>query len=273
MTVPATAIAFVVRSHAQGGVALPSVASKLLPVVMAQQSSSTSLMMANAQVVKDCTGAALGFFGGIRTPASLLAGSSLAIMFTLVQKADRINEKLSRLERIVFVLYHILALMAFVLAMSVIVITTAASTTLLMGGSFNAEGISAHVFLTREMNFDFVVSRWSFMVSNLTFLGAVLGRTLLEFDLLKKDRRTGGMLVICSIGGLMAHLISYVNTSPGSSSSIVHTTGEVFRLLLNRAISGTTVRPMGTIALFASAGTILLMCKSLYKNIGNQFGE
>lgn len=61
--------------------------------------------------------------------------------------------------------------------------------------------------------------RWSFLCSLFCFLGMVAGRMLIEFDLLKsnnkdcdgKGRNERGLLVVCSIGALATHLLSYVN--------------------------------------------------------------
>jgi len=64
-----------------------------------------------------------------------------------------------------------------------------------------------------------VTVRWSFLCSLFCFLGMIASRLLIEFDLLKKDTNGGdsknkkeiALLVVCSLGALATHLLSYVN--------------------------------------------------------------
>lgn len=64
-----------------------------------------------------------------------------------------------------------------------------------------------------------ITVRWSFLCSLFCFLGMIASRMLIEFDLLKtnnndkdgKNKKDMALLVVCSLGALATHLLSYVN--------------------------------------------------------------
>jgi hypothetical protein len=64
-----------------------------------------------------------------------------------------------------------------------------------------------------------ITVRWSFLCSLFCFLGMIASRMLIEFDLLKRNNNDGdgknkkdmALLVMCSLGALATHLLSYVN--------------------------------------------------------------
>ena len=62
-----------------------------------------------------------------------------------------------------------------------------------------------------------VTVRWSFLCSLFCFLGMIASRMFIEFDLLSKQdhgnetKQDMAMLVLCSLGALATHLLSYVN--------------------------------------------------------------
>ena len=103
-------------------------------------------------------GDALGFFGGIRTPASFLAGSSLAAMFIFKTKATDLTSStadsgLSALERRVLGFYHLSSLLAFLLSLNTIASATIAHTSVLHG-RFNKFAETAYLMMRREFEYE-----------------------------------------------------------------------------------------------------------------------
>lgn len=96
-------------------------------------------------------GDALGFFGGIRIPASFLAGSSLAAMFIFKTKAD--NGELPKLERRVLGFYHLNSLLAFLLSLNTIATATVAHTAVLHG-RFDKMAETAYMMMRREFGYE-----------------------------------------------------------------------------------------------------------------------
>lgn len=96
-------------------------------------------------------GDALGFFGGIRIPASFLAGSSLAAMFIFKTKAD--DGELPKLERRVLGFYHLNSLLAFLLSLNTIATATIAHTAVLHG-RFDKMAETAYVMMRREFGYE-----------------------------------------------------------------------------------------------------------------------
>eukprot|EP00978_Attheya_sp_CCMP212_P047654 scaffold422906_cov114-Attheya_sp.AAC.1 len=151
-------------------------------------------------VLKDFSGAAAGYFGGVRIPASLIAGSSLGALFSLKGLLDNMEKK-SPTERLVIQIYHVMVLISFILSLSTIVVATAATVTI-MHGTFDVMAETAYILLRRELEFEFVSSRWAFLMSLFTFLVGVTGRVLLEFDLLTEKRRSLALGVVFSMTAL-----------------------------------------------------------------------
>ena len=200
---------------------------------------------AEAVVMKNFAGDALGFFGGIRIPATFLAGSSLAAIFTLKSAAGKLysdeeKSKMSRLEIAVVKFYHLVSLSAFVLSLNTIMTATSASTSILhgrfdplaetVGLTYNQSILQyiflcsllllfflcfqAYLLLKREFEYEFVSCRFSFLASTFCFIGIVMSRLLIEFELLKgsdEKKKDMAVMVTCSVGALAAHLFSYIN--------------------------------------------------------------
>jgi len=131
---------------------------------------------------KDYTDAAAGFFGGLRIPASLIAGASFGRLFALSQRPINSNG-----ERLLVVLHNVNMLVAFLLCLSTVIISTAANVSILHRG-FDPVASSGYVLLKREFGLQFLSCRLSFLSGCLSFLFGVFHRSLLEFQLLKPEK-------------------------------------------------------------------------------------
>ena len=188
--------------------------------------------------VVDYTDAAITYFDGIRTPSALIAGSALAALFSLASEARKSGENQHRqtaLENNVVISYHILALVSFLLSLNVVV-TATASGNLLMLGEVNGKATSLYHFLMREMEYDFVLARWSFFTGMFSFLGCMVSRCLIEFDLLKKERIRSAAMIVVSISALFFNLLSFTNERLVSHTNMLAMTIDVSRLFLQNAL-------------------------------------
>ena len=113
-------------------------------------------------VEKSYYGDALGYFGGIRIPASFLAGTSLAAIF--IRKG--LDKQGTPLEKNVIKFYHLTSLIAFLLSMNTIITATVAYTSILHG-RFNDVAETSYMLLKREFEYEFVSVRWAFITSML----------------------------------------------------------------------------------------------------------
>jgi hypothetical protein len=272
MTPFATAIAFIGSKPMQTAPGmLSSVPMKglrtavLLPFI--QKSRSTSL---NLTGMADYSSIAISYFSSIRIPAALIAGSSLVALFTLAEQA-RLGRKgaTSRLQGFVLLMYHILALAALVLSLNVIVTATATSNFLLLGTK-NTIAASAYHFLKREVEFEFALTRVSFHLGILSFLGCIGCRALLEFDLLTKERRRPALLVIFTMSSLMFHLFGFVNQRLVCWPNLPSMTIDVIKMYVRHALSTRHPAELASVAtLIGAFGTVIsLFLQSATAEIG-----
>ncbi|KAL7511130.1 hypothetical protein ACHAXN_008186, partial [Cyclotella atomus] len=264
--------------------------------------SKTSLDLSNAMfvrgggdvVLKNFYRDALGFFGGIRIPATFLAGSSLAAIFTLKSAAASLsndNGKLSKIERRAIKFYHLVSVMAFLLSLNTIILATSAYTSILHG-RFDQLAETAYLMMKREFEYEasyicidcrishntiltcsflFIAVRWSFLTSMFCFLGMITSRVLIEFDLLKVDasksstKRDVAALVVCSVGALAAQLMSYVNQNLWCWNSLIGMTVHVAKMVLNCAI--VEKNPMQIISVALTMASIFYVAKLAINDI------
>jgi len=188
----------------------------------------------------DYTNTAISYFTSIRIPAALIAGSSLAALFTLTDRIsdDKMQER-SRIETIVLIAYHILALASLLLSLNVVVTSTASANSILLAPQ-NPLAANAYEFLMRDFEFEFLVTRWSFFSSLFSFLGSLGGRCLVEFDLLCKRRVRSALLILFSVSALFFHLLSFVNSRLFTYPDMGAMTWAVFRMWWKRSIEGYT---------------------------------
>ena len=177
----------------------------------------------------DYSGVAISFFTSIRIPAALVAGSSLATMF-----ANPDPGRSSRLENRVMVLYHMCALLGFLLSLNV-VLTSTSTTTVLLLGMKNPLAHSAYELLRRELDYEFTSTRWSFFMALFSFITSVSGRVLVEFCLLRPQRWRTAILVVSAILSLAFHLLSVANRSLHCWPHLGAMTVDLCRLLWNQA--------------------------------------
>ncbi|KAL7530715.1 hypothetical protein ACHAXR_003638 [Thalassiosira sp. AJA248-18] len=230
---------------------------------------------ADAIVLHNFYGDALGFFGGIRIPATFLAGSSLAAVFTLKNAASSLSSggesdaKLSTLERRTLKFYHLVSLLAFLLSLNTIVTATSAVTSILHG-RFDQMAETAYMLMKREFEYEFVSVRWSFLTSIFCFLGMVTSRVLIEFGLLKEgsgkgSRKDVAMLVVCSVGALVSHLLSYVNQNLWCWRSLVGMTVYLAQLIVKRAF--VEMRPLQVVSVLCTMASVFYVGKLAAKDM------
>ncbi|CAB9511295.1 expressed unknown protein [Seminavis robusta] len=212
-----------------------------------QPDTPTTLHLSAAEVES----AALGFFNGIRTPSALLVGTSLTAFFTLVKETKKPQP--NRMRARLIALYHVLALVSLLLSLNVVITATAAGAVLLLD-DFNAEAVTPYVFMKNHMFYELLTTRWSFYVSLLSFLGAVTTRALIEFDLLERKRRKQAAVFLFSMGALVSHLISFINSTLYSSPNLAAMTVQVFKVVFVRAVrSRNPLDLLSVILLFLAA--------------------
>jgi hypothetical protein len=135
------------------------IAAALLPTAQAAAALPVPPLAAEsaAAAVKlmDCTAGAMSFFGNARVPATLLAGSALVTLFALSHVAA---EHPRRQEAVIRRIDAMFAMYSFLLSIVTVLITTTASTALLVG-KFDPMAPDIYSFLKREFQFEFVITR------------------------------------------------------------------------------------------------------------------
>jgi hypothetical protein len=173
----------------------------------------------------------------------------------MTKEVDELQDgKTTKMEILLLRLFHGLSLLSLLLSLNTIVSTTVAATTLLLG-QHNGLAANAYVFMNREIRYEFVTARWSFLSCLLTFIGSIAVRCFLEFDLLmkSKSRKRLALVVAFSTMALLTHLISYINSSLHCWNNLGEMTLDVFRLVLSRAWKNRKVLDLVSSALTISA--------------------
>eukprot|EP00581_Thalassiosira_minuscula_P000251 CAMPEP_0183739446 /NCGR_PEP_ID=MMETSP0737-20130205/57056_1 /TAXON_ID=385413 /ORGANISM="Thalassiosira miniscula, Strain CCMP1093" /LENGTH=330 /DNA_ID=CAMNT_0025974247 /DNA_START=34 /DNA_END=1026 /DNA_ORIENTATION=- len=235
---------------------------------------------ADAAVLKNFYGDALGFFGGIRIPATFLAGSSLAAIFTLKNEAvsnlsSSGDNKSSALERRMMKFYHLVSFLAFILSLNTIMTATSAHTSILHG-RFDQMAETAYMLMKREFEYEFVSVRWSFFMSIFCFLGMITSRVLIEFGLLEQSvsgsgkekssgRRDVAMLVVFSVGALASNLMSYINSTLYCWRNLTQMTVYLAQLLLKCAF--VEQRPLQVVSMICTLASIVFVGKLVVNDL------
>ena len=207
------------------------------------------------------TTAAINFFNGIRLPAILVAGASLAGIFAMTEGVNN-TSGMSKLQIFLLRLYHVTSLLSFCLSLSSIVTSTTATTLLLLSEFSMVSkvdkklGLDAYHFLRSNMNFEFLYTRWSFLVSVAFLIMSTTMRILLQFELFKPKRRLAGWSVVSTMAGVMTFIIGYANTTQHCWPSFWGLTKEIFQIIWKRAYINRQPMFLASLALF-TVGTLL----------------
>lgn len=205
----------------------------------------------------DCHSEAIAFFNSVRTPAALLLGSSLAAVYCFGGEWTRARK--TPLERGVYLIYHALSWVALLLSLNVVVTATATGNALLLG-SANPMAESTAVFLKREFAFEFATTRLSFFLSLFAFIQSIALRTVIVFDLLAKDRKLYGAVVLLATASLNFHVISLVNQKLVDYPNLTIMVLDMVRLYIRRAfLSNYLCELLSASTLLASLGLAALV--------------
>jgi hypothetical protein len=227
--------AFVVPTVARLGLP-PSTSGCAFSVLHTQalQYRTAVLLAIPPVAMADFSGAALSFFNNVRVPAALIAGTSFSSLFSLVKLVNS-EKPLPPLQSWLLKFYHIISLATLILSLNAVMTATAASTTLLLGDHVGM-ATSAYEFLNREIRYEFVTTRWSFLMANLFFIAGIATRAVLEFELLNAKRRRHAMVVVLAMTALLTHLLGYVNSTLHCWDSVAGMTWDVIKLIVGKAI-------------------------------------
>ena len=173
-------------SMAKAASQLPTMATSALLLRNCQSTTSTTAIgMTASRSIMDpaIQAAAMSFFTGVRIPATLIAGTSFAALFTMTDKG-RDTSGLSTTEILLLRLYHVLSLLSLCFSITTVVMSTSAGT-MLMLEKYQASGshVDVYRFLRECMDLEFSLTRFSFLTSVMCFLSAVTGRIIIEFNL------------------------------------------------------------------------------------------
>jgi hypothetical protein len=209
-------------------------------------------------VAADYSSTAIGYFDSMRVPAALIAGSSIAELFTQADKTkDREVNKRTQIESIVLIIYHSLALSSLLLSLNVVVVSTSTANSILFDCK-NPMATSVFALIKREYLFEFQLSRLSFFVGLFSFLASVATRALLEFELLRRRRLSSALFVLSSFGALFFHLLAFVNSRLFLYSNLAEMTWGVLGMWFKRSTTGG--RPSELASLCCLMGSI---CSSI----------
>ncbi|KAL7557069.1 hypothetical protein ACA910_009902 [Epithemia clementina (nom. ined.)] len=184
---------------------------------------------------------AINYFGSVRFPAMFIAGTAVASIFSLLAPATQPKQvsHLSTTEWIVLRFYHAIALLSFLLSMTTVVTTTTATTSLLLGNKVVGTTTpypDVYHFLRGAMNYEFILTRWSFLSSLLLFITGVASRFLLELQLLKPGRRLQASAVSLAFLTFLFAMVSQINCTLNCWPNLWSMTTELFQMFWNRTI-------------------------------------
>jgi hypothetical protein len=186
------------------------------------------------------TTAAINFFNGSQLPAIFIAGASLAGIFAMTEGVNN-TSSMSKIEVLLLRLYHVTSLLSFCLSLSSVVTSTTAKTLLLLSDfsmipqDKQRLGMDAYQFLRSNLNFEFLYTRWSFLVAVPFLFVSTTIRMLLQFELFRPKRRLAGWSVISTMTGMLTFIMGYSNTTQHCWASFWGLTQEIFQIIWKRA--------------------------------------
>lgn len=207
----------------------------------------------------DYTAAASAFFGGIRIPASLIAGASLGQLFALAKRDPK-----TRVEKTMTQVYNAAMLVAFMFTLVAVIVSTATTVSVLHGG-FDPVATSGYELLKREFGLEFLTCRMSFLCGCLSFMIGVSNRLALEFDLLKEEKRDTLFAVGFGLIGVITGLASFVNRTIFCWKDIA----DMMRCWIVTMVERVLVRrtPLMIIAFSCNVLSAIFACKVLVKTV------
>jgi hypothetical protein len=142
-----------------------------------------------------------------------LAGAAFSGLFSLNVSNERALKD-TAIDRFLLLSYRWAMFVTFLLSTNTVVISTAAIVKGLRA-DYDPMSESGYMLLKRSFEYEFVVSRWSYLISLLAFLVAVTNRILFEFQLFTSSevRKTMGVAVCLLMSGLILHLVSFLNST------------------------------------------------------------
>ena len=183
-----------------------------------------------ASVLLDFSQEADAYFGGIRTPASLILGASLGALFTNVDAKPNMTPR----ERSATRLYNTCVFVSYLLSFATLVFATAAGV-MIMHNDFNAKATSVYELLMREFEFEFLTVRLSYLCSLVWFVVGITSRILVEYKLLVKERRDEACVVCFGVTAIVTHLWSYINSTLADWQSLHSQVLRLVQIILTRA--------------------------------------
>lgn len=141
----------------------------------------------------------------------LVVASALGALFLLSKTKFSQDTENRQIKLFLVRLYNALMFVAFALSFTTMILSTVASVQMLHG-RFDPMAETAYLLLRREFDFEFVLTRWAFIVSLLCFVDGIMVRAFLEFDLLRKSKRNQAMCLVLGVTAIVSQMLSYINT-------------------------------------------------------------
>lgn len=258
--------AFVLPRYASAVVSSQPASVNVRRVCLEASPATAVATVVGARTTENYVAVASSYFTSIRIPAALIAGSSLAAFFSLVDQAGEGSRKTSRADAIALSVFHGLAMIALMLSLNVIIIATATAHLLLLGTT-EPMATSGYAFLQRNCEYEFLLTRWSFFMSLFSFLGCVAARALVEFRLLRRKRVRSAIVVSSSIGALIFHLVSFVNRRVTLRGNMGKMTIDLLKLYLEWCFTRQSIMSnCSFVCLFVAVGTTISMAMSPSKS-------
>jgi hypothetical protein len=207
----------------------------------------------------DYSSVAVNYFDSIRTPATLLVTTSLGFFFSLADRVKEGREQRSQLENNAIIIFHALALLSVVTSINTVMTATAGGHKLMLK-QINPMAESAIHFLRREVEYEFLVTNWSFLCSLFSFLGCIELRALIEFDLIK-NKRVGAMVFIVGfLSSFFFSLLSLVNDNVIMHSDFGSLTWKVLTMCVQRMTTKPSLaQSLSLVGVLASVGAVFKM--------------
>mmetsp|Transcript_27722 Transcript_27722/g.40956 ORF Transcript_27722/g.40956 Transcript_27722/m.40956 type:complete len:254 (-) Transcript_27722:239-1000(-) len=183
----------------------------------------------NSMVLVDQTLAATNFFSSMRLPATFFATQSINTLF----KIQNPEESASTAKKVLVKTSQFLMTMAFMTSISSVVAGTGAAV-VIMDGSFSPMALNTYDFLVRELEFEYLSVRLTFIISIFCFLIGMSTQSIVQFDLLQPYHRKGLAFFVSVASSVTIYLLSYFNHSIIDYGSIVGMTGSFIKKIYMR---------------------------------------